>query len=522
MRTAVASIHAMTLVGLEGHRVDVETHVGRGLVAFQLVGLPDASLREARDRVRSALQSCGLDLPEQKVTVNLSPANLPKAGSSFDLAVACSVLVAAGRIDPSFFAGAVLIGELGLDGSIRPVRGVLPSLVAAAALGTRRAIVPAACAAEAELVRGLEVRSFEHLSDLVHAAGGRAHRPTLLGVQVPSEGRASSSLAVADHGGGELDLAQVRGQEHARRCLEVAAAGGHHLHLVGEPGAGKSMLAMRLPTILPPLDDATALTVSAIHSLAGLLGEVGGLVRTPPLCAPHHTSTLPALVGGGHGTPRPGAVSLAHGGVLLLDEAPEFAPSTLDALRQPLEEGVVTIQRSAGGATFPASFQLVLTSNPCPCGHSGASRRACTCTSLQRRRYAARLSGPLRDRVDITVPMRTPMRSQLSTDEGETSRAVRERVLEARVRAAHRLAGTPWRLNRDVPGWWLRSRAPMDASLLSALESATERGHLSMRGADRVLRLAWTLADLAGVDAPGAVQFARALDMRRGGEEFDD
>lgn len=521
---AVANAMAVGLVGLEGHLVQVETHVGRGLVGFALVGLPDASVRESRERVRAALQSCGLESLDHRITVSLSPADLPKSGSGFDLAVTVSILVATGKVSPVLTESTVFVAEVGLDGTLRGVPGVLPCLVSAQRLGIRRAVVAGSCAAEAALVPGLEVLALDHLADVVERGGGEARRAFSLGVGATGPGHA---LAVgpapgARPGPGEVpDLADVRGQPLARGAAEVAAAGGHHLYLVGEPGSGKTMLATRLTSLLPSLDDETALTVTALHSLAGLLPADGSLIRRPPFQSPHHSATIPALVGGGAGVPRPGAASLAHGGVLLLDEAAEFSPAVLDALRQPVEEGVVRIHRARATARYPASFQLVLATNPCPCGLSGARGRECTCTPLQRRRYLSRLSGPLLDRVDIRVSMHSPSRADLRLDETESSAVVAGRVRRARERAQRRwsAAGAGWTRNSRVPGSWLREHSGIEASLLSDLDRSVDRGVLSMRGADRVLRLAWTVADLAGHERPDDTDLARALVLR---EENDD
>ncbi len=513
--TSVATALGVALIGLEGHLVEVETQVGKGLVSFTLVGLPDASVREAKERVRSALQCCGIEPPDRRTTVNLSPADLPKSGSGFDLAIAMSVLAASGVISADTLDSTVLVAELGLDGILRPVPGVLPALLAAAEWGITRAVVAKCCLEEAQMVPDIEVRGFEHLADVVAWAGGHATRVIALGARTESVrpvhsegGRGSVSVP---------DLRDVRGQQVARQALEVAAAGGHHLFLVGEPGAGKTMLASRLVTILPELDDETAVTVTALHSVAGILDVAGGLIRRPPLEMPHHSVTMPALIGGGSGMPRPGAISLAHGGVLVLDEAAEFSPSVLDALRQPLERGVITIHRARASAQYPASFQLVLAANPCPCGNDGSRSRTCTCSSVQKRRYQSRLSGPLLDRIDITVHMRTPTRADFEWDHSETSHDVRERVIAARDRAGRRLNDTPWRVNGELPGPWIRAHSGIGADLLEGLDRAVDRGVLSLRGSDRVLRLAWTVADLAGHDQPGEDDLAHALRLRNGG-----
>ncbi|MCD4549314.1 MULTISPECIES: YifB family Mg chelatase-like AAA ATPase [unclassified Schaalia] len=504
---------SVALVGLQGHIIEVETHVGRGLVAFTLVGLPDASLRESKERVRAALQTCGLEVLDRHIIVNLSPAGLPKSGSGFDLAIAVSVLIATKKIRPEPFAHAVLVAEIALDGTLRPVPGVLPALIAAQRKGVVRAIVAPENVQEAELVPGIEVISHGHLSDVVMWAGGRADKPpqnTRRNFMADSSDLAHATSTYAG------DISDIRGQNYAIEALEVAAAGGHHLHCVGEPGSGKTMLIQRMPTILPALDDEIAMTTTAIHSLAGVLLSKQGLIRQPPLQSPHHSVTMPALIGGGSPVLRPGAVSLAHGGVLFLDEAPEFSPRVLDALRQPLEEGEVSIHRARGHTRFPADFQLVLASNPCPCG-GGNRVKKCTCSSIQRRRYQARLSGPLLDRIDITVGMRAPTRADLLAPSIYTSAQIKDRVSEARARAAYRLRDTQWHMNRQVTGSWLRQCSQIPVSIVKALDEAVDRSDITMRGADRILRVMWTAADLEGATRPDDSHLGFALSLRTGG-----
>lgn len=507
MSARIASARSIALLGLEGYGVDVEAHVGRGLVTFTLVGLPDASLREAKDRVRSALQAIECEVLDAHITVNLSPAGLPKSGSGFDLAIAAAILKAAEAIHPQAFADTILLAELGLDGGLRPIKGTLPAVAAAKQIGAKRIIVAAASAAEASLVADIEVLGFDHLADVVVWAGGRASKPQLLD-PAPMRPQSSTTYRQAP------DLADVRGQDAAIDALEVAAAGGHHLFLIGEPGAGKTMLASRLPSILPPLEEAVALQTTAIHSLAGILPQDSSLIRTPPFQAPHHSMTIPALIGGGSGIAAPGAVSLAHGGVLFLDEAAEFSPSVLDSLRQPLEERFVTIHRSKASARYPSAFQLVLASNPCPCGHGG---RACRCTSMQKRRYASRLSGPLLDRIDITIAMRQPTKADLRFSRQRFSAEVRKRVEEARARGARRLKDTGWKMNSELPGAWIRHSSGIPERFIEALDRAVDEGIVTMRGADRVLRLMWTLADLHERPLPNDEDLARALMLRNGG-----
>lgn len=505
--TGFGRTSAVCLVGLTGHVVEVEAHLAPSVPGFTLVGLPDTSLAESRDRVRAAVTSTGVPWPQRRTTVNLSPAALPKAGAAFDLAIAVAVLVGAGVCDPRRAAEAVHLGELGLDGRLRPVRGVLPAVVAAVAAGHPDVVVPNANADEARLVPGARVRAAASLAEVLHAYGADVTVPDLppAAVEPPDE------RPVTD-----ADLADVVGQESARWALEVAAAGGHHLLMVGPPGAGKTMLAARLPGILPDLDEADAVEVTAVHSVAGTFDPGGGLLRRPPFEDPHHTATTAAVVGGGSGLPRPGAASRAHRGVLFLDEAPEFSPRVLQSLRQPLEHGELVLHRAAGTARYPARFQLVLAANPCPCGRAVGKGLGCTCAPIARRRYFARLSGPLLDRIDVQLEVHAVTRLPGGAPaRGPSSAEVAVRVRRARDAARRRWAGTPWRVNAEVPGAWLR-RHDGGVRLPPELGRALESGALSLRGVDRVLRVAWTLADLAGHDRPTSQDVGQALLLRTG------
>ncbi|MFF7653474.1 YifB family Mg chelatase-like AAA ATPase [Streptomyces sp. NPDC007983] len=521
---------SVALVGVEGVVVEVQADLEPGVAAFTLVGLPDKSLVESRDRVRAAVVNSDAAWPQKKLTVGLSPASVPKGGSGFDLAVACAVLGAAERIDPREIADLMMIGELGLDGRVRPVRGVLPAVLAAAEAGYRQVVVPEQTAAEASLVPGVSVLGVRSLRQLIAVLtdepvpeedepleAGRPD-PMLAGLTMPGAGMGTGVAALPGAGVGRPDLAEVAGQRAARTALEVAAAGGHHLFLIGPPGAGKTMLAERLPGLLPPLTQQEALEVTAVHSVAGVLPPGQPLVETPPYCAPHHSATMAALVGGGNGLPRPGAVSLAHRGLLFLDEAPEFSGRALDALRQPLESGHVVVARSAGMMRMPARFLLMLAANPCPCGRHGLLGDGCECSPSTVRRYQSRLSGPLLDRVDLRVHVEAVSRAELTRAGGpaESTAAVAARVREARERASARLADTPWRLNSEVPGHELRTRWQACPGALREAERDMERGLLTARGLDRVLRVAWTVADLAGHDRPLAPDIARALQLRTG------
>ncbi|MEV4190819.1 YifB family Mg chelatase-like AAA ATPase [Streptomyces toxytricini] len=525
---------SVALVGVEGVVVEVQADLEPGVAAFTLVGLPDKTLVESRDRVRAAVANSGAAWPQKKLTVGLSPASVPKGGSGFDLAVAAAVLGAAEVVDPAVIADLVLIGELGLDGRVRPVPGILPAVLAAAEAGHRHVVVPRGCAAEAELVPGvsvLGVGSLRRLIAVLTGADGAADAepeeeagppgPGASALLLPGAGLGTGVLSGRPAGGGPVDLpdlADVAGQQAARRALEVAASGGHHLFLSGPPGAGKTMLAERMQGILPPLTRQDSLEVTAVHSVAGILPPGDPLVTRAPYCAPHHSATMQSLVGGGAGVPRPGAVSLAHRGILFLDEAAEFSAKALDALRQPLESGRVVIARAAGVVQLPARFLMVLAANPCPCGRHGLYGAGCECPASVVRRYQARLSGPLLDRVDLRVEVEPVGRRDLARpgSRGEPTAVVAARVLQARERAAARLAGTPWRLNAEVPGHELRTRWPAAPGALAQAERDLERGLLTARGLDRVLRVAWTVADLRGNDHPDALDVAAALELRTG------
>jgi len=502
----------VSLLGLTGHVIEVEAHLAASIPGFSLVGLPDAALAESRDRVRAAVTSSAIDWPQRKITVNLSPASLPKSGSGFDLAIAVAMLAGAGVLDVARVADIVHLGELGLDGRLRPVRGVLPAVAAAVAAGHPRVVVPAANCAEAELVPGAVVLGAASLGEVAWRHGADIPRP-------PAVVPAVTVAAVASAASPQADLAEVLGQLQARAALEVAAAGGHHLLLVGPPGAGKTMLAARLPGLLPDLTESEAVEVTAVHSIAGMFDPGGGLIRRPPFEDPHHTATPAAVVGGGSGIPRPGAASRAHLGVLFMDEAPEFSPRVLETLRQPLEHGELVIHRAGGSARYPARFQLVLAANPCPCGKAVGKGLDCTCQPMARRRYWSRLSGPLLDRVDLQVEVHPASRAEIDgAGPAESSAAVARRVAAARGAQAERLAGTPWRTNAQVPGHWIRSALGADRALMTDLDRALDRGLLSLRGVDRVLRVAWTLADLAGRTAPGRSEIGQGLLLRTRGQ----
>ncbi|MFX4271094.1 YifB family Mg chelatase-like AAA ATPase [Propionibacteriaceae bacterium Y1685] len=507
---SLARAWSVALIGLDGRLIEVEAAIGSGLPRTVLVGLPDASLYEARDRCKAAVASGGIQWPTTLVTINLSPAALPKTGSGYDLAIVAAVLAAEGLVSKKLLDDTVLVGELGLDGRVRPVRGVLPAVLAASDKKFRRVIVPHQVAAEAELVDGMRVVGVGNLAQLIAVLNAEPMP------DMDPDDLATGTVEQVRRPERPLDLADVAGQVEARWALEVAAAGRHHLHLHGPPGVGKTMLAERLPGLLPDLAVGAALEVAAVHSLAGL-GVPDGLDRRPPYAAPHHSATMASVIGGGPRMARPGSISIAHGGVLFLDEAPEFNPRVLDALRTPLELGEVLIGRSEVQARFPARFQLVLASNPCPCGLASTPGAQCSCAPMTVRRYAERLSGPIKDRIDISqllLPMRKSYLRQ-ALRQAEPSGHVADRVAAARERQERRYAGTPWVANGEAGGAYLRTELPQPEGI-DAIERAVSRGRLSPRGVDKVLRVAWTLADLAGRDRPAAGDVQAALGMRHG------
>ncbi|MCW2777392.1 MAG: Mg chelatase, subunit ChlI [Frankiales bacterium] len=500
---ALARAWSVALVGLEGALVEVEADLAQGLPGLTVTGLPDAALSEARDRVRAAVVNSGEDWPSKRITLGLSPASLPKRGSGFDLALAAAVLAAAGVVPAAALHDRVLLGELGLDGQVRAVRGVLPAVLTARSAGITRVVVPRANLAEARLLPEVEAVGVATLRELLALLRGEA---------VPDH---PVPEPVEEDDPTPKDLVDVAGQPGGRTAVEVSAAGGHHLFLLGPPGAGKTMLAERLPGLLPPLTLEQALEVTAVHSVAGLLPPGHPLVRRAPFQDPHHSSTTAAVLGGGSGIARPGAASLATQGVLFLDEAPEFGHGVLDALRQPLESGRISIRRAAGTATYPVRFTLVLAANPCPCAQPSDE---CTCRPESRRRYLTRLSGPLLDRVDMHVQVDRVSKAEVFAEEGsvEPTSVVAARVARARATAAARYAGTPWTCNGEVPPVELRRRWPVPRPATRSAEAALDSGRLTARGFGRVLRLAWTLADLAGSAVPEQCHVDHALGFRLG------
>ena len=504
----LASLRTAAVFGVDACPVHVEVDVSFGFPSFTMVGLPDASVRESRERVRLAIRNSGFEFPPHRITVNLSPADVRKAGTSFDLPIALGILAASGVVERRHIADLVLLGELSLDGSVHASRGALPIAVAARRDGLAGILVPAANAGEAAIVTGLDILPVLSLVDAVHALNDPdSFRATRLSLPAPPALPTPPALSLPD-------LADVRGQLLARRALEVAAAGGHNVLLVGPPGAGKTMMARRVAGILPPLAFEEALDVTAVHSVAGLLPPGTGLLRDRPFRAPHHTISNAALVGGGT-LPRPGEVSLAHHGVLFLDEMLEFSRHVLEVLRQPLEEGRVTIARTARTAVFPARFMLVGAMNPCPCGFAGDTVRECRCTPQQLARYRDRLSGPLRDRLDLTVEVPAlPLDALSAEGGGEASAAVRARVLVARARQASRHAADGILTNAELTAGLMAKHCAASGAALRVLRSAMSRMALSARGYDRVRKVARTIADLAGDDEIGADAMAEALQFR--------
>ena len=512
----LASLRSAAVLGVEAIAVVVEVDVSFGLPVFTMVGLPDTSVRESRDRVRTAIRNSGFEFPGHRITVNLAPADIRKAGASYDLPIALGVLAANGVVEPRLLEGVILLGELSLDGSIHAIRGTLPVAVAARREGKTAILLPRANAAEARVVEGLRVLPVDSLVEAVDALNAVRD-----GSGPPDRPRASSAVAptfrsaVPISNDPEPDFADVIGQSMAKRALEIAAAGGHNVLMVGAPGGGKTMMARRLAGILPPLDFDESLDCTSVHSIAGTLPPGTALMQRRPFRAPHHTISEVAMVGGGS-IPRPGEISLAHNGVLFLDELPEFDRRVLEALRQPLEEGRVTVSRAARTSSFPARFMFIAAMNPCPCGFYGDGRRACRCTDPQIQRYGSRISGPLRDRIDLVVEV--PARASSVRDSAgpprELSARIRTRVVNARSHQRRRFGGSSSRLNRQLEGAELNEHCSLDERGAAILEAAIQKFCLSARGCDRVLRVSRTIADLADAPTIRDEHVAEALQFR--------
>ena len=504
----LARLESAAVFGIDAYPVHVEVDVGLGLPFFRMVGLPDLSVRESRDRVRAAIRNSGFEFPSHRMTINLAPADVRKAGAAFDLPIALGILAAERILRSPDLTDIIIVGELSLDGTIHSARGVLPIAAAARRRGASAVLLPAANAAEAAIVDGLRLLPVHTLAEAVAVLNGSREEWPVARPRIPPP--AAARAGAADAG---LDLADLRGQAVPRRALEVAAAGGHNLLMVGPPGAGKTMLARRLPGILPHLSFDEALECTAIHSVAGTLPPGVGLLTDRPFRAPHHTISDVALVGGGS-MPRPGEISLAHHGVLFLDETPEFSRHVLDVLRQPLEEGRITVARAARTVSFPARFVLVAAMNPCPCGYAGDRRRACRCTPTQIAKYRSRLSGPLRDRLDLIVDVQPVAITDMTGEaQGEPSAVVRSRVLAARERQLARGLKRA-RVNAHLHGKALDRICALDAAGRRLLERSADKLHLSARGFHRILKVARTIADLAGAESILSEHLAEALQYR--------